>query len=192
MRHPASFQARDRSNPLREKSGSSLARDLYPATGMSGNLQGERYLGCQDASAVCRRAIAGWTTGRSCEAPSDGHWRSHPLNPGKHRRTDVTTTTSTNTPQRMQRMCIGITLAQSTSARCCENIAWLYTTFTTAEWSLTNVNLTRPFRLFDHFCFCSRLAPRERALAASQCRRAPQSRNPATSLLDQASGKRPK
>jgi hypothetical protein len=196
MRYTASLQACHRSSPLREKSGSSQVRDSSPATGMSGNLRGERYLSCYGASAVRRRAMGGWTTGRSCMAPLDGHWRSQPLNGARHSRTNTETTAPASFRTRMQPTIVGIKLAQTTRAGCCEHPAQLSTPLTWGEKSLTNVNLSRPHCLFNHsYFFARRARARQRLVTHNRTPfryGAPQSIGAASSLLDHASGARPR
>ena len=165
MRYPASLQTCHGSNPLRAKSGPSQAADMNLATGVSGNLLGERYPSCQGASAIRRRVVASWTTGGSCMVPPDGHRRSQSLNRERHPRTNGEGTQSAGYCARTQRINVGMTLAQATRAGCCEHPAPLSTPLTRGEKSLTNANLSRPLRLFNGFCIYARLrATRERLI----------------------------
>lgn len=165
MRYSASLQACHRSNPLREKSGSSQAADINPATGLSGNLLGEPLPVVGMRSAVRRRAMAGWTTGRSCMAPPDGHWRSQSPNLERHSRTNAGGTAPASRRARSQRISVGITLAQTTRAGCCEHPAQLSTPLTWGEKGLTNVNLSRLLCLFNHSTFFTRRARGQQQLA---------------------------
>ena len=197
MRHTASLQACHRSNPLRAKSDSSQVGVEYPATDLSGNLQGERYLSCHGASAVSRRAMAGWTTGRSWRAPSDGHWRSQFLQLRKGTGgTYAETTTTPASPRMRTQLSIGIALAQTTTAGCCEHPARLSTPLTWGEKSLTDVSISRPLCRFNQSSFFTRRAQaRQRLVGHNREDFAPkpaQGAGTSTSLLHYATGARPR
>ena len=197
MRYTASLQACHRSNPLRAKSDSSQVGVSYAAADASGNLQGERYLSCRGASAVSRRAMAGWATGRSWRAPSDGHCRSQFLQTRKDMGGPQAAITTPSSPRlRTQRVSIGIALAQSTRAGCCEHPARLSTPLTWGEKSLTDVSVSRPLWLFDHSNFVTRRARTQQRLVGYSREgvvlRPAQGASTSTSLLHHASGARPR
>jgi hypothetical protein len=209
MSYTASFQACHRSSPLREKSGPfsgqgnrrirllTEARKSAPCDWVCrGTYRGSR---CQLAVSGRQYAVELWRVGQlegAARLRQMATGGASFLNRGKHRRTDARTTTSSSLRLRTQRVSVGIALAQTTRAGCCEHPARLSTPLTWGEKSLTNANLSRPRRLFNHSRFFARSARAQQQLVGHN--REDFAPEPAlgagttTSLLDHASGARPK